>query len=205
MREKCELLRLCDPVRAARNVGDHGAWDNKSGGVVGIKMEERLNGVALGLRIALSVTTLGSGAVSAGNKSTHLEAQPPTTFFKNAAVSWSTGAREDATFWLYVAQLRYRARLASRPDLPPSGEPALFASLMQTVGRPINEYAFGDVPEACRQIDRALRWDEDNPDLFNLESVRRSTRAGLVKLRDDMLRNIASIRQERAANGLINR
>ena len=174
--------------------------------MIGFWKEKRLNRRALGFVLALSATAMGASTVWADTGSAVGEAKPPpAAFFEKAATSWNTGAREDATFWLYVAQLRYRARLAARPDLPPSGEPALFASLMETVGRPINEYAFGDIPEACRQIDRALLWDADSPDLSNPEGVRRTTRAGLVKLRDDMLRNIASIRQERAANGLINR
>jgi hypothetical protein len=129
----------------------------------------------------------------------------PHEYFGKAATSWSAGRREDATFWLYVAQLRWRARLAARPDLDPSGEPALFASLMEVVGRPINEHAFGDVAEATAIIDRALAWDAANPDRSVPEDVRTRTRAGLVALRDDMRRSVDAIRRERTGNGLPNR
>jgi hypothetical protein len=129
----------------------------------------------------------------------------PAAYYEKAAANWANGAREDATFWLYVAQLRSRARLTARTDLDPTGEPALYSALMETVGRPINEYAFGDVAEACRQIDRALRWDEDNPDPSIPDAMRRTTQAGLMKLKDYMLSNVDEIRRQRAASGLPNR
>lgn len=134
-----------------------------------------------------------------------IAALPPAEYFQKAVENWSAGNREDATFWLYVAQLRWRARLTAHPDLDPTGEPALFASLMETVGRPINEYAFGDIEDATRIIDRALQWDAENPDTSLPEAIRASTRAGLVALRDDMRRNADDIRRQRTENGLENR
>lgn len=129
----------------------------------------------------------------------------PAEYFEKARASWVAGHRDDATFWLYVAQLRYRAHLAAHPDGDPSGGPALLASLMEVVGRPINEYAFGDVAEATAIIDRALGWDAANPDATVPEEVRRRTRAGLIALRDDMRKNAEDIRRQRTANGLANR
>ena len=167
------------------------------------RMLARLLGpMVAGLTILLSTMCLAQEARPANPAMT---TTPPTDYFAKAATSWAGGARDDATFWLYVAQLRFRARLAAGLSPDPRGEPALYAALMETVGRPINEYAFGDVAEACRQMDRALRWDDENPDASIPETVRRITRAGLTKLRDDMLRNADGIRRERTANGLMNR
>ena len=47
--------------------------------------------------------------------------------------------KDEAVFWFYAGQLRYRIRLACHPELQPDTEPALFASLQEEVGRPIND------------------------------------------------------------------
>jgi len=80
----------------------------------------------------------------------------PAAYFILAAKKYEEGKRDDATFWFYAGQIRYRAYLLSRPKLDPSGDPALFTSLMQQVGRPINEYAFGDTEQLAKIVDRAL-------------------------------------------------
>ena len=50
--------------------------------------------------------------------------------------------------------------------LRPDADPALFASLSEVVGRPINEYAFGDIPALAATIDRVLAWHAANDDPF---------------------------------------
>lgn len=129
----------------------------------------------------------------------------PYAYFERAAKAWREGDRDDAVFWFYVAQLRYRARLQANPDFDPTGEPALFASLMDSVGRPINEFAFGNVAEATATFDRVLRWDDDHPDQAIPDAIRRHSREGLVGLRDWARREVETIRAERRKNGLDNR
>lgn len=136
------------------------------------------------------------------------EADPklqPAAYFQQAGEAFERGDTDQATFLLYVGQLRYRAYLAANPDLDPSGDPALFASLMEVVGRPINEYAFGDVEEAVGLIDKALAWDAANPDPAIPEAIRQSNREGLMGLRDQMLEEADTIAEQRTENGLENR
>ncbi len=49
-----------------------------------------------------------------------------------------------------AGQLRFRAYLAANPSVDPSGAPALFSAIMETLGPPINGYAFGDIPALNR-------------------------------------------------------
>ena len=71
------------------------------------------------------------------------------------------GKKDEAVFWFYVGQLRYRFHLKANPNMDPSGDPALFSSLSATVGKTINEYAGGNVKDWVKAIDRALKWDAD--------------------------------------------
>jgi hypothetical protein len=135
-----------------------------------------------------------------------IETKHPVAYFVLAIKRFEEGKRDDATFWLYVGQIRYRAYLLSKPQPDPSGEPALFSSLMQTVGLPINEYAFGDIPQLMKTIDRALEWDAKNPDPFTPKSpTRDEVRDGLVKLKAQVLSERDPIRAQRAKKGLENR
>lgn len=154
--------------------------------------------------VALPVAYAQEG--SASSKMSPQDAlQPPARYFQKAVQHWSKGEPDEATFWFYVGQLRYRAYLTANPNLDPTGDPALFSALMESVGRPINEYAFGDTDNLIAILDRALVWDNENPDPRVPESVRSKTRAGLIQLRDKIGRDAAIIRQKREANGLPNR
>lgn len=102
-----------------------------------------------------------------------------------------------------------RIHLAARPDLPPDGDPALFASLNETVGRPINQWAFGDVPGAVAIIRRVLAWHSANDDPFTpkaqFPAAHVRVHAGLEALVAKMLADQDRIREQRRANGLPNR
>ena len=113
-------------------------------------------------------------------------------------------------FLFYLGQLRYRAHLAARrAELKPDGDPALFASLSQVVGRPLNEYAFGDIPSLVRTIDAALAYDRANPDPFTppdkFPEANRGGRAGLEGLKAQIIADADDIRAKRRKNGLQNR
>ncbi|WP_188575783.1 hypothetical protein [Azorhizobium oxalatiphilum] len=133
------------------------------------------------------------------------DAQEAVALIRRANRLFGTGKKEDAVFAFYSGQLRFRAFLAAHPDIDPSGAPALFSSLMETVGRPINEYAFGDISALIRTIDRVLTWDEANPAPGIPAAARQSARAGLIGMRDQIRTEADSIRAERAAKGLENR
>ena len=119
------------------------------------------------------------------------------------------GRKDDAVFIFYLGQLRYRAHLSARRDLKPDGDPALFGSLSEVVGRPLNEYAFGDLPALVEIIDAVLAFDAANPCRFTPPSqfpdVYVGVRDGLVKMKAQVLKDADQIRETRRKNGLENR
>ena len=105
-----------------------------------------------------------------------------------------------------MGQLRYRFHLAVTKGLDPSGDPAVFASLSEMVGRPLNEYAFGDVPKLAATIDRVLAWDAEHENGFTAkagnEAALEEIRGGLKEMKETILREQESIKAQRKANGL---
>ena len=101
---------------------------------------------------------LPPGAETAGNA-------VPSQIMLRAARLMQAGRGDEATFWFYAGQLRWRSRLSGGPAQDPTGEPALFSSLFETLGPPVNNWAFGDIPKLQRTIDAVLLWDAHYPDL----------------------------------------
>jgi len=138
-----------------------------------------------------------------------LPQEHPSAYYLFAARLFSEGKKDEAVFWFYVGQLRYRVYLSATPSLDPSGDPALFASLNATAGKAINEYAGGDVKMWTAQMDRALRWDDQHPNGFTskekFKTAYASVRAGLEHLRDEIAGHPERIREQRRRNGLENR
>lgn len=135
--------------------------------------------------------------------------QHPAFYYVLAQRLFAAGRRDEAVFWLYAGQLRYRIRLTCHPDLAPDTEPALFASLHETVGRPINEYAFGDLPALAATLERARAWDEQTRNGFEprapCAAAIAQQRAGMGQLLAQIRDNGDDIRRQRTANGLPNR
>lgn len=138
-----------------------------------------------------------------------LAGQHPAEYYRRAAQLFGSGKKDDAVFIFYLGQLRYRAHLSARRDLKPDGDPALFASLSEVVGRPVNEYAFGDIPALARTIDAVLAHDRANPDRFTppatFPQAYAGVRDGLTAMRTQMLADQDKIRATRQSNGLENR
>ncbi|WP_159992861.1 hypothetical protein [Roseomonas sp. 18066] len=134
---------------------------------------------------------------------------PPAGLYALAARRFREGPRQEAVRWLYVAQLRARFRLAVTPDLPRDGEPALYAALNESVGRPINEWAFGDVDALAASLQAALDWDAAHGNAATPrpgnEAALARIRAGLAEMRETVLASRDRIRQQRTTNGLENR
>lgn len=133
----------------------------------------------------------------------------PSEYFVEAGKLFREGRRDDAVFLFYFGQMRYRTFLAARPDLPKDRDAAVFSSLMESIGRPINEYAFGDIPRLAAIIDEALDADARAPDPLTPPNLypraHTQVRAGLRALRAEILKRRDEIRQTRARNGLGNR
>ena len=129
-------------------------------------------GRLLALLIAAIVPAFGSGAAMAqgpvANPSAvqELAGQHPAEYYKRAGELFKEGKKDDAVFIFYLGQLHFRTLLLAKPGGDPTGDPAIFASLSQVIGKPINQYAFGDIPALARTIDAVLAYDTANPDKF---------------------------------------
>lgn len=134
---------------------------------------------------------------------------PPVSLYQLAGRLFAAGRRDEAVTWFYIAQIRSRFRLAAMPDLPADGEPALYAALMDTLGKPINEWAFGDVDRVAAQMTAALDWDAAHANATTPKAanaaVLAQVRGGLLSLRAGVLADKDNIRRQRLANGLVNR
>ena len=130
----------------------------------------------------------------------------PSTYYLYAARLWGEGHRDDAVFWLYAGQLRFRFHLLANPNLPRSGDPALIASLQATIGEPINLFVGGDLKNWRGQIARVLAWDEKTVNGFTSKTthakILAETRAGLEKLSDHIEKNADTIRAQREQEGI---
>ena len=138
-----------------------------------------------------------------------IENQHPATYYILAQKLFESGKKDEAVFWFYAGQLRYRFHLLANPNLEPSGDPALFASFSEVIGRPNNEYAFGDLKALDATLEKVLTWDEQTGNGFTSTKTHKAewikTREGLKGLRKQVMDNGDSIRAQRKANGLPNR
>ena len=132
----------------------------------------------------------------------------PAHYYLLASRLFSVGRKDEAVFWFYAGQLRYRARLACHPDLPRDVEPALFGALQSEVGQPINQYAGGNPSKFVASLENALRWDEATPNGFEPKAQCAAAiakqREGLQRLIDHVRNSADEMRAERAKNGLPN-
>lgn len=135
--------------------------------------------------------------------------QHPSVYYGYADRLFHQGKKDDAVFWFYAGQLRYRFYLKANPKLDPGGEPATFGLLNAIIGQSINGYAGGSVKGWVKAIDRALQWDAEVTNGFTSKekfaAVYEETRAGLKKLRDQLESQADSIRDQRKKAGLENR
>ena len=132
----------------------------------------------------------------------------PAALYVLASKLMGAGRLDEAVRWFYIGQLRYRFYLLTNPtDAADAG--ILFSALSESVGRPINEYAFGDVDGAVRQIDAALAWDEAHPNHVTSKDAHptqlATVRDGLIAMRDDMIARKQEMKETRTRNGLPNR
>jgi hypothetical protein len=163
-------------------------------------------------RLLLAALALAPGLAQARPSDAAIErlnGQHPAAYYTEAARLFAAGERDDAVFLFYLGQLRYRTHLAARAQRGPNSDAPAFGALSETVGRPINEYAFGDIPALLRLIDAVLAYDRQAPDRFTQPSAfpdaYRQIREGMVSFRDNIAGRVDEIRRQRQANGLENR
>jgi hypothetical protein len=133
----------------------------------------------------------------------------PSTYIILAKKLFVQGDKQNAVKWFYVGQIRYRAYLMANPELDPSSDPALFASLMSVVGTPLNEYIGGDVDEWVKTIDDAIAWHNNNPDEFlgkeTHQEIYTTVISGLTEMKNKIESQKEFIKEQRTKNGLENR
>lgn len=132
--------------------------------------------------------------------------QHPSFYYVLATRLFAADRKDEAMFWFYAGQLRYRIRLACHPDLPPGTEPALFASLQEETGTLINAYAGGDPDAWAAAIERARDWDARTRNGYEPKAPCQAQiadqRGGMAALIAQVRQNKDRIRAERRANGL---
>ncbi|MCB2055022.1 MAG: hypothetical protein KDE35_12380 [Geminicoccaceae bacterium] len=159
-------------------------------------------------RFALAV--LLSPVLAAAQEVASIPAEGAPVFdYRQAIALFEQGERRQATCLLYRGQYRARVHLRAHPDLEPSADPALYASLNETVGRPINEWAAGDVPEWVQSMRCALDWAREHDDPYTPKAAygdaHAEVQAGFARFIDSTAARAEEIRRIRAQNGLENR
>ena len=134
-----------------------------------------------------------------------IEHEHPLAAFELSKRLWEAGRKDEAVFFFYLGQLRFRARLLANPNGDPTGGRALFDALMSAMGPPINQYAFDDIPALLATIDRVIAWDDGHADDYAPPRTREEAKVGLKKMRADVVSRQDEIRRTRSENGLPNR
>ena len=135
----------------------------------------------------LSTMKLDNSSDNSSSFEAKLTDAHPSEFYTYANKLFVAGHKDEAVFWFYVGELRYRFYLRAHPDLKPDGDPALFASLHEVVGRTVNGYAGQHRPLWIAQINKALAWDDAHANGFTsktrFKKAYQENRAGLISLR----------------------
>ncbi len=128
----------------------------------------------LALLFVLAVTAphgLGSayaqGAIATPAAVAALAGQHPAEYYKRAGELFKEGKKDDAVFVLYLGQLHFRTYLLTNREAIRIRASGTFAALSEQIGKPITQYAFGNIPALARTIDAVLAYDAANPDTIS--------------------------------------
>jgi hypothetical protein len=176
----------------------------------------------MNIRVALGVLCLGAAMVVSGAQAAPLDGgnidaatargvkEPtgkligdvehthPVAMVFLAKRLFDEGRRDEAVFWFYEGQLRWRAYLEQEPN---PDDRDRFERLFQTVGPDINQYAFGDTAALLKTIDAVLDWDVKHPDEFTPNGkAKDDARSGLKSLAAYIVSHKDDIRKQREQN-----
>jgi hypothetical protein len=134
---------------------------------------------------------------------------------------YDLGFRNEATYWFYSAQYRGRllASLVDREKMGSMGDPGFELvqaanAFQQLVGPYINGYAFGDIDNLVRIVERVQKENRALPDLNKIyprvifknksewEAGNSSLNDGLTKLLATLKEQKADIKRQRAERGM---
>lgn len=132
----------------------------------------------------------------------------PVVYLERAAELLNEGDMEQAVFWYYVGQMRYRLHLMANPDLEPTGDPMVFSAMKYLVGEPVNQYAGDDPDNWIRLVRKAMKWDKTRPNLYTSKEQYAREYEEIHAQMDKLINYVDShreeIRQQKAFNGLDN-
>ena len=149
------------------------------------------------------------GAIATPAAVQALAGQHPAEYYKRAGELFKEGKKDEAVFVLYLGQLHFRTYLLTHREADQDQSLGTFAALSEQIGKPITQYAFGNIPALARTIDAVLAYDAANPD--NISSPPESAgaheevRKGLAAMKAKMLSEADRIHAQREKNGLENR
>ncbi len=152
---------------------------------------------------------LAQAAVPVPPSVQELAGRIPPDYYRRAEELFKAGKKDEAVFVLYPGQLHFRTYLLTHREPDPSMATTTFATLSETIGKPITQYALGDIPAFARTIDAVLAYDAANPDAVSsppdMADAHESVRNGLSAMKGKMLSDVDRIRAQREKNGLENR
>jgi hypothetical protein len=93
-----------------------------------------------------------------------IQNKAPATYFALATELFRNNQKDEAAFWYFVGDLRYRASILARGQGPDASEEQYhFWFVSQSVGQAIFESANHHPSVLVKAIDRALVWDREQP------------------------------------------
>jgi hypothetical protein len=114
-----------------------------------------------------------------------IQNKEPATYFALATELYRKGQKDDAAFWYFVGELRYRFLvLAKARGSGLSEEQAHFWILSESVGQSIYQRANQRSTALVRAIDQALEWDLEQPNGYTSKT---DFRAEHERSRQEML------------------
>ena len=93
------------------------------------------------------------GAIATPAAVAALAGQHPAEYYKRAGELFKEGKKDDAVFVLYLGQLHFRTYLHTHREADQNQSMGTFAALSEQIGKPIAQYAFGNIPRS-RKLSR---------------------------------------------------
>jgi hypothetical protein len=110
---------------------------------------------------------------------------------------YESGQRDDAVFWFYAGQLRWRAQLVASPS---QADLEAFTTLFQAMEE-INSFSACNTTKLQATVDRVLAWDQSHPDpLATPASAKDKLREGLKQQATELSLDVEDVRKARESS-----